>query len=302
MGTEALIACSGPDAARWCEEGQAQIADLERRWTRFDPASELSALNQAAGSGPVAVSPLTFDLVAQAIEAWRSTSGRFDPTVGAALVAAGYDRSYEEVRRVRLPPHGQPAPGPVGIGLDPERGTVTLPPGVALDLGGIGKGRAADLTATHLVARGAEGVCVDLGGDLALRGRPPDGEAWSIGVDDWGHDPDDGTGRSSWDGRVLRVAQGAVATSATHSRRWETSAGLAHHLIDPATGRPATSGVRTVTVLAESAAWAEVLAKAALIAGPDGGHELLATSGACGFLVDDHGHRRPAGDLARFVA
>ena len=308
MGTDALIVCVGRDADTWCEMGRTQVAELEHRWTRFDRSSELSALNAAAGTGPFPLSSPTFELVAAALEAWRCTSGYFDPTVGAAVVAAGYDRSYEQVCRVRPPPSGEPAPGPVGIELDPERRTVTLPAGVAIDLGGIGKGRAADLTARRLLDLGAEGACVDLGGDLALAGRPPDGEAWTIGVDEWGHastpdveelgEPGGPDGR----GRMLRVARGAVATSSTAGRRWRTSAGPAHHLIDPATGRPSTSGVRTVTVLAAEAMWAEVVAKAVLIAGPDRGLELLCASGACGFLVDDDGRRQTTADLPGFVA
>ncbi len=84
MGTQALIVCQGRDAEAWCELGRTLIAELERRWTRFDPASELSGLNGAAGAGPVPLSAPTYELVAAAIEAWRFTAGYFDPTVGAA--------------------------------------------------------------------------------------------------------------------------------------------------------------------------------------------------------------------------
>ncbi len=299
MGTQVLVACHGPEAEVMCDVARSEIAELERRWTRFDPASELSALNGSAGAGPFVLSRPTYELVAAAIDAWRITAGYFDPTVGAALVAAGYDESYERVQMVRPAPCGEPTPGPVGIGLDPDRLTVSLPADVALDLGGIGKGRAADTTARRLVELGAHGACVDLGGDVALAGDPPDGEAWTIGVGDWGIAP---AGSPGEPGRVLRLAQGAVATSATSGRCWTTAAGPAHHLIDPATGRPCQSGLRVVTVLAAEAMWAEVLAKAALIAGPDRGLELLSASGACGFLVDDERHQRSAGDLPGFVA
>ena len=239
MGTQALVACHGPEAEALCEIARSEIAELERRWTRFDPASELSGLNGSAGSGPFSLSRPTYELVAAAIDAWRITAGYFDPTVGAALVAAGYDESYERIQRVRPAPWGEPTPGPVGIGLDPERLTVSLPEGVALDLGGIGKGRAADLTARRLVELGARGVCVDLGGDVTVAGDPPDGEAWTIGVDDWGTSA---PGTAGGVDRTLRLAQGAVATSATNGRGWPTSAGPAHHLIDPATGRPCPVG------------------------------------------------------------
>jgi FAD:protein FMN transferase len=300
MGTEVLIACHGPRAAVLAELGRSEIEALERRWTRFDPASELSALNDAAGTGPLQLSPPTFELVQSAIEAWRFTAGYFDPTVGAAMVAAGYDRTYVLGPAVRPQLGGEPTPGPAGIAVDETTRTVSLPDGVALDLGGIGKGRAADLVSARLLDAGADGVCVDLGGDLAVAGQPPDGQAWIIGVDDWGDLGVDHVGGD--DAPTLALARGGVATSATTARRWTADGEAAHHLIDPATGRPSTSTVRSATVLAGQAMWAEVVAKAALLAGPTIGRDLLASSGACGFLVDDTGAHLAAGDLGAYLA
>ena len=272
---------------------EAMIAELERSWSRFVPTSELSRLNCSAGGPPVAVSRPTFDLVGAAVEAWRLTAGRFDPTVLEALVASGYDATFDSIGTVRSAPSGAPSPGPVGIDCDPIALTVRLPLGVSIDLGGIGKGRAADLVAGWLMDRGVDGACVDLGGDVALVGRPEPDEAWVIGV---AHPLTEDLVCS------VRLSSGAVATSTTARRRWATTAGPAHHLIDPATGRPVETDVASVTVLAAEAMWAEVLAKAALIAGRELGSELVVAAGACATMVGVDGSVTPVGGIERFVA
>ena len=287
------------------------IADLETRWTRFHPGSELSRLNRHAGIA-VPVSPCTVELVAMAAAAWDRTDGAFDPTVGAALITAGYDRTFEEMATARssvspgtssLPdhPNRQPVPGCSDILVDHASGTVTLPVGTMLDLGGIGKGRAADLTAAHLMGLGALGTCVDLGGDLRVAGQAPAGGRWVIEIDD----PDaPGVALASLAIADTGGAGGAVATSSTTRRQWEVASGRAHHLIDPATGRPSTSGVVAATVIAADATWAEVLAKAAVIAGPDRGSELITDAGLAGLLVvrsPDGRDLRHVGDLASYL-
>ena len=235
MGTDCLVVTHGPRADVLAADAEAMIAELERSWSRFVPTSELSRLNRSAGGPPVAVSRPTFDLVGAAVEAWRLTAGRFDPTVLEALVASGYDATFDSIGTVRSAPSGAPSPGPVGIDCDPIALTVRLPEGVSIDLGGIGKGRAADLVAGWLMDRGVDGVCVDLGGDVALVGRPEPDEAWVIGV---AHPLTEDLVCS------VRLSSGAVATSTTARRRWATTAGPAHHLIDPATGRPVETDVR----------------------------------------------------------
>jgi FAD:protein FMN transferase len=290
MGTRCLIVCDPADQGL-AEAGARAIDQLERRWSRFLASSELSALNRSAGGAPFRLSPSTFELVSMAVDAWRLTGGWFDPTVLPAVTGAGYDEPFAELHCVKPPPHGAPSPGPVGIDFHVADQTVSLPEGVGLDLGGIGKGRAADLVAASLSELGATGVCVDLGGDVAVAGRPDHGGPWRIGIE-------------APDGELIRAVEldfGAVATSST-ARRWQTEDGPAHHLIDPATGRPSRSGVASVTVLAAETAWAEVLAKAALLAGPDRGPELVAEAGACGVMITDSGALSEIGDIGRYAA
>jgi thiamine biosynthesis lipoprotein len=176
MGTQVeLLTVSAPSGA--LAAAQRRLAELEARWSRFLPDSELSTLNRAAGRA-VAVSSETLTLVALAVLGWRATAGRFDPTVLDALEAAGYDRSFDQLPAGRHDADGaRPAPGPApglaGIRIDAEAGTLTLPPGTRLDLGGIAKGYAADLLCAQLRAAGAAGACVNVGGDLRVSGTAP---------------------------------------------------------------------------------------------------------------------------------
>ena len=121
-------------------------------------------------------------------------------------------------------------PGCSAITWDDAACTVTLPAGVGFDPGGIGKGLAADIVTEELLAAGAAGALVSVGGDVRVRGESPSGPTWSLAIDD-----------ASRDGvELLRLGlgDGAIATSSRLQRRWTTRAGEAHHLIDPRTGRP----------------------------------------------------------------
>jgi thiamine biosynthesis lipoprotein len=274
MGTNAhLIAVPEGDAD--FARARTRLTELEHKWSRFLADSELSTLNRAEGA-PVLVSPDTYDLVAEAVQAWSRTRGLFDPTVHDALVAAGYDRSFRELSDdgVVVAAPG-PTPGCGAIDLDPVLGAVRLPVGIHLDLGGIGKGRAVDLVHDDL-ARAVDGVCVNLGGDLRVSGTPPP-EGWLIGLDD-PFDPGRSRGMIALDG-------GAVATSTCTKREWSQGGRRRHHLIDPRTGRPTEGEVVAVTVIAAEAMAAEILAKAALVAGAEAGEALLRDAGVAGELV-----------------
>lgn len=301
MGGRGEIRVVGGDDPTWLlDVATSRLADLEERWTRFAPTSDIRRVTASAGRW-VDVAPETVEILDLAGDAWRLTGGRFDPTVAAAVAAAGYDRTFAEVVHAPPPalvPPTPPIPGIGGVEIDRAASRVRVAAGVALDLGGIGKGRAADLVADELCRFGAAGACVNLGGDVALRGTGPDGGAWTVAIaDPWA--PDDPRA----DLGSFRLLRGGVATSTTLLRRWTDVGGRAvHHLIDPATGRPSASPLVAVTVVAADAAWAEVLAKAALLAGPGEGSALLVSSGVAGLLVAGDRTVDVAGDLDAFLA
>ena len=305
MGTDVEVLTFGdPGASEDAgARAAAAIERLEARWSRFRPTSELCRLN-GADAAPVVVSPETLTLIGHAVSAWRATGGLYDPTILAALEAAGYDRSFDTMDRVGPEPSSErpatglapnaPAPGCADITLDRLVGAVRLPRGVTLDLGGIGKGYAADLVAVDLMATpGAtwRGVLVNVGGDLRAAGDAPGPVGWVVEVED----PLE-TGQTG----LLALASGAVATSTRLRRSWSRAGRPLHHLIDPRTGAPAQSGLASVTVLAGEAWRAEVLAKAAFVAGPSSAASIVAEAGATGLLVTDQGDVIELEGLAAF--
>src|SRR5262249_28727456 len=160
-----------------------ELDELERRWSRFLPDSEVSRLN-AAGGAPRVVSPETSALVSRAVEGWEITHGRFDPTILGDVVRAGYDQSFERVPAVTAPGISDRRRGCAGIHVDEQVDVVRLPAGVGFDPGGIGKGYAADRVVGRLMSRGARGACVNVGGDIRVAGAAPDGSSWVVDVGD----------------------------------------------------------------------------------------------------------------------
>jgi FAD:protein FMN transferase len=237
----------------------AYLDHLEQRWSRFLPDSDITRINLSSGR-PVEVDADTITLFITMLNAWRLTHGRFDPTVLPVLMAVGYRASIEHPRRLTIVPPDDLRVGGMGeIGVDPDRLEVTVPAGVVVDAGGIGKGLAADLTVARLLAGGAHGALVGIGGDLAMAGTPPDADGWLITLEQ--PDPADG------DLCTLAVSGGGVATSSTRSRRWTVGGQARHHVIDPAAGAPSTTDLATVTVIARSGWLAEAHATAALMSG-----------------------------------
>jgi FAD:protein FMN transferase len=295
MGSDAhLIVVGGSPAL--VDVARARITELESRWSRFLESSEVSQLTERAGQA-VPVSADTRLLVTLAVRAWWLTGGAFDPTVLGDVVRAGYDRSFDDLqagsaRRGPAPgwARGRLQPGceAIEIGAD----TVRLAPGTGFDPGGIGKGLAADLVVAELVDAGAEGACVNLGGDVRVAGRPAVGEGWAVGVaDPWG------------DQHVARVglADGAVATSSVLRRRWHQDGEARHHLIDPRTGAPSASPLVQVTVVAATGWEAEVLAKAVLLNGDAHPFDILGGTGAEALVVDGGGEVLTTPGLAGFT-
>jgi thiamine biosynthesis lipoprotein len=296
MGTNAHVVVVAPGAAvarAHAEDARARLEQLERRWSRFLPDSEVSRLNDASGA-PVVVSADTRGLVTRAVDGWRRTHGRFDPTVVDALVAQGYDRDFASIDQAAPAPvdvHG--APGCGGIDVDDLVGAVRLPRGVHFDAGGIGKGFAADIVVEELVAAGVDGACVNVGGDLRVAGRAPGDSGWVVDLE---HPI---TGASV---AYTQLRAGAVVSTWRTKRAWGPPDARRHHLIDPATGAPATSGLAGVVVVTGRAWWGEVLAKAAFVDGLERGTALLEEHGASGYLVDDDGVVHTAGHVEEFVA
>jgi FAD:protein FMN transferase len=259
MGTDiTLIAGAGNSPAtfrRACRQ-VALIFDIEeKRFSRFRAESELSHVNSRAG-GWIEVSSAFAKLTRFSLEAARETDGLFDPTVLPAMIAAGYDRDFDEViagARGALHP-----PRPCGRWRDVEieDRSLRLPHGVGLDFGGVAKGWTVDLAAEAADSCGLTWAVVNAGGDLRIAGRPP-APGIEVGVED----PE----RPELEAMRLVVDAGALATSSILARVWGPDL---HQLIDPRTGAPARTDALQATTWATSCARAEILAKLALLTGP----------------------------------
>jgi thiamine biosynthesis lipoprotein len=231
--------------------------------SRFREDSELSAVNRAAGRS-IRVSSLMLEATAAGLRAASITDGDVDPTLGAALVALGYDRDFE------LGLDGRGAPGArrfatlAGwrtIRIDARAGTVGVAQGVTLDLGATAKAMACDHAAAAARDAAGCGVLVGLGGDLAAAGEAPS-EGWPVRV------TDDHAAGTSAPGQWITIRSGGLATSSTTVRRWRRPNGeRAHHLLDPATGQPTRGGVRTASVAAASCLDANIASTTAIVRG-----------------------------------
>jgi len=280
MGTECHVLVTSPAGEQLAELARTRVEILEQCWSRFRTTSELTALNTAAGDGPMEVSDDLLLLVTRMRQAWLDSDGLFDPTVLQAMNAWGYNEDYAAVlarTSVTAVETVAAAPGMGDVVIDGS--TVSLPRGVGLDPGAVGKGLAADVIVDELLRAGAEGVLVNLGGDLAFAGATPDGTPWHIAIDD------ERAPGTTLDTLLFgtEVDGGGVATSTTLTRRW--AQGRRHHVIDPRTGDLGTHDLVQVTVVAPFAWKAEVAATTALLKPAAEAVEWLTYQGLSGLLV-----------------
>ncbi|MEU6374811.1 FAD:protein FMN transferase [Streptomyces sp. NPDC046909] len=287
LGTTVRLVVTDPALLDSCNLLLARhLAEVDAACSRFREDSELSALDASAGR-PIRVSPLLAEALAVSLRAAETTDGAVDPTVGSAMAAIGYDRDFtlvrEDDRPLRLTVRR--APGWRLIDLDTTTGTVTVPPGVRLDLGATAKAWAADKAATMLAEAAGCGVLVSLGGDTAVAGRPPRG-GWQIRVQDVTGTVEETPAEGPY--ATVGLHSGGLATSGTAARNWRRGDQNLHHIVDPRTGLPVRSPWRTVSVAAPTCAEANAASTAALVKG-EGAETWLTRRGLPARLVSQEG-------------
>ncbi len=260
LGTFCSVLVTTPaalDAAQQILSGVLAAIDLA--CSRFRPDSELSALNRSSGER-VPVSPVLARALAVALRAAEITDGDVDPTCGQSLISLGYDRDFDELAGdtsdLTVPP--APAAGWQCVEFDPGAMTVRVPDGVLLDFGATAKALASDVAAEAIWAEIGCGVLVNLGGDIAIAGPPPEG-GWRIGVDDGVK----GAGEEV----CVAVEAGGVATSSPAVRGWRRGSRDLHHIVVPSTGQPAEIYWAAVSVAAATCVDANTASTAAIIRG-----------------------------------
>jgi thiamine biosynthesis lipoprotein len=232
-----------------------ELDAVETAGSRFRPDSEINTLANSFGR-PTEVSELLAEMLSAALLAARQTEGDVDPTIGAAMIALGYDRDFTELDS--LMPQAMSVSRPATWSMvHIDNRTVTVPPGVVLDLGATAKALAADRCATRVHAVTGTGVLINLGGDIATAGSAPEG-GWQVLVQDGDDEP----------ASLVALPSGsAMATSSTVRRRWRRGEQLLHHILDPRTRESADPVWRTVTVAAASCFAANTVSTAAVIRG-----------------------------------
>lgn len=282
MGCQMLAAMESPflQVNELLEQVPSWFETWEACLSRFRPESELNQLNSSAGE-KLSVSETLWNVLEASMQAHEGSGGLVTPTLLEALIAAGYDRSFEGLA-VKPGPASSARPhrySAQSIEFWPESHSVRLPQGMQVDFGGVAKGWAADQAMQRLRSYGP--VLVDAGGDIAISGLHGEGP-WLVGIEN----PLD----SNADLGTLKLGRCGVATSGRDYRRWKQAGVWKHHIIDPRTGQPAETDVLSATIIAPSVLEAEMAAKVVLILGSRPGLEWLnAHLDYAGMLVTENG-------------
>ncbi len=269
LGTSCTITVYDRSGRGLLEKAFARIAGIDARMGLDRSGSEVDAINAAAGGAAVRVSPDTLEVIASSVRTSRLTGGAFDVSVGPLVELWGIGRGPG---RVPSPPEIARARALCGyerIELDPGSSTVRLrDTGMRLDLGGIAKGHAGDEAAAVLAAGGAKSAIVDLGGNIVALGSRPNGGRWRIGV----QDPQKSRGEYLG---IVEVTDRAVVTSGVYERYFEKDGVRYHHILDPATGAPARSGLLGVSIVARRSTEADALSTGVFVLGLERGLALV---------------------------
>jgi thiamine biosynthesis lipoprotein len=281
MNTTVMMAAEGERAVEGMEATKIFIDECEQRFSRFLPASEVTALNRSAGEW-ISVSEDLMEMLQLSLRYYQETKGIFDPSILSDLKRVGYERSMDDIRANGVSSSFapsrtlQPAFGKMELDLIDKR--VRLPYGLEIDINGVAKGwivNKADQLLNHYVP-----VCgVSAGGDILFIGQPADGMDWDVYLED-PRDP-------SQTITQLHLPNGAVATSSIMKRSWVQGKYTRHHLIDPRTGDPARTEWLSVTVICPNIIEADIYAKTILIGGWNAAKNFLEINPNATFIAVD---------------
>lgn len=292
MNTYMTFTAYGENAQSALDESTELIETAESLWSVTDQASEIHQANHSGGQ-PVSVSEETAALISFALEMAKQTNGALDPTIYPVLMAWGFTTNSKQV----------PSQQQIDTLLEQvdytkiqlEGTTLTVPEGMQLDLGAVGKGYTADLVAEVLRKHGITSALISLGGNIHAIGSKPDGSDWRIGI------------RAPWESGnlgILKISDAAVVTSGGYENYFEDDAGNVYwHILNPATGYPADSGVQSMLIVGPEGKRCDALSTALFVMGPEeaeaywrknGGFEML-------MVTDEHEILLTEGIARRFT-
>lgn len=255
------------------ERAFAWFDTVERICTRFDRSSEVMQLLDHVGSS-VSISTLLFEVVSFALDLAEQTHGAFDPTIGASMEQLGFNTNYKTGETIHTAEVAAAKVSYHDVKLNRRTHRIVLQKPLILDLNAVSKGLALDLAAREL--DGFEGVCVEAGGDLVVRGHNPVGDVWHIGIQ---HPRADGLMA-----QTLHLTDTAICTSGDYERRVGQGEEWSGHILDPRTRRAVTD-LASVTVVAPTAMAADGLSTAAMVLGRSAGLKFLEEQGVGGLLM-----------------
>lgn len=254
------------DTQKIIEKLKTNAGNFEKKFSRFNPASELTAINNKK-TAKIKVSSEMLDLLAKAQKAYKETKGLFDPTILESLRKAGYDRSFDLIKKnpplyksKNVEPELTKKVPFSSLKIDKRQKTISAPTGLRIDLGGIAKGYWVD-KARKILEKYSKNYWLSAGGDLLLKGKNENGTPWEVGVQNpIQHDSD-----------ILKIKlpsdKTGIATSGITYRKGLKGKRRWHHIIDPRTGTPVKNTIYSVSVIAKSAMDADIMAKTVLILG-----------------------------------
>ena len=288
MNTYMTFTAYGEDAQAALQEAEECIQQVEGLWSVTDEDSEIYQANHSGGQ-PVTVSEETAEIISFALEMAQRTGGALDPTIYPVLTAWGFTTDSKQV-----PSQQQIAQLLEQVGYDRIQlnGTeLTVPDGMELDLGAVGKGYTADLVTEILRRHGVTSALISLGGNIRAIGSRPDGSDWRLGI------------RAPWESGnlgVLTVSDAAVVTSGGYENYFDDEQGNIYwHILDPSTGYPADSGLQSVTIVGREGKMCDALSTALFVMGAQSAEQYWRENG--GFemlLVTDSGEIRNTEGIA----
>ena len=260
MDTKMTVKVYGEGAPEAAREAKERLLALDALWSATREGSDIARLNGGAGEA-IALSPKTMRLLRMSEEVREETKGALDVTLAPLLQLWGFTGGVHRVPTAEEIEAARALTGAGKLKLDEAAGTARVEKGSSVELGAVAKGYAGELVAAELKSRGVRSALLDLGGNIETIGAREDGTPWRVGL------------RNPFGGALLgtvEVADAAVVTSAIDQRFFTDEAGNRYwHILDPATGKPAASGLASATVVASSGGRADALSTALFVMGAD---------------------------------
>ncbi len=284
LGTLCTVNAFSDGNDRLYDELFSRLEQIDDRFSLTKADSDISRINRGAGIEAVTVHDEVFFLVKNALAYAAVTEGAFDPTIGAVTSLWGFNSEKPSLPKANLLSAALPLVDYKSLVLDEEKKSVFLTKkGMALDLGGIAKGYAADQLAERLRKHRVKRAIIDLGGNILTYGTKADGSLWRVGI----KNPLDPTGEAIL---VLSLSASAVVTSGVYERNFEADGIFYHHIINPKTGFPVENDLLSVTVICDSSMKADALTTALFVLGKEKGMDFAKSQNLSVVFIDKKGN------------